>query len=197
MLVAKKAIFQQDKKSSIENDSFPTFLHAVILVVGAGRGPLVKASLNAISNINKRNSQAPPSSQQQRISASSSGGSKNNNQIPMIKAKIIAIEKNPSAVVFLHSLKCSNADWSSVDIIECDMRYAHKNETLSKMITGEERNRADIVVSELLGSFGDNEVSPECLDGVQNSGLMKQLCVNIPQRYVMELHREEILIESS
>lgn len=24
----------------------------------------------------------------------------------------------------------------------------------------------DIIVSELLGSFGDNEVSPECLDGV-------------------------------
>lgn len=25
--------------------------------------------------------------------------------------------------------------------------------------------RADIMVSELLGSFGDNELSPECLDG--------------------------------
>lgn len=27
--------------------------------------------------------------------------------------------------------------------------------------------KADILVSELLGSFGDNELSPECLDGVQ------------------------------
>jgi len=27
---------------------------------------------------------------------------------------------------------------------------------------------ADIIVSELLGSFGDNELSPECLDGAQN-----------------------------
>lgn len=26
--------------------------------------------------------------------------------------------------------------------------------------------KADIIVSELLGSFGDNELSPECLDGV-------------------------------
>lgn len=25
--------------------------------------------------------------------------------------------------------------------------------------------KADILVSELLGSFGDNEASPECLDG--------------------------------
>lgn len=27
--------------------------------------------------------------------------------------------------------------------------------------------QADIIVSELLGSFGDNELSPECLDGAQ------------------------------
>ncbi len=27
--------------------------------------------------------------------------------------------------------------------------------------------QGDILVSELLGSFGDNELSPECLDGVQ------------------------------
>lgn len=26
--------------------------------------------------------------------------------------------------------------------------------------------KADIIVSELLGSFGDNELSPECLDNV-------------------------------
>ena len=28
--------------------------------------------------------------------------------------------------------------------------------------------KADILISELLGSFGDNELSPECLDGAQN-----------------------------
>lgn len=27
--------------------------------------------------------------------------------------------------------------------------------------------QADILVTELLGSFGDNELSPECLDGAQ------------------------------
>ena len=26
---------------------------------------------------------------------------------------------------------------------------------------------ADLLVSELLGSFGDNELAPECLDGAQ------------------------------
>ena len=28
--------------------------------------------------------------------------------------------------------------------------------------------KADILVSELLGSLGDNELSPECLDGAQS-----------------------------
>jgi protein arginine N-methyltransferase 5 len=27
--------------------------------------------------------------------------------------------------------------------------------------------KADIIVSELLGSFGDNELSPECLEGAR------------------------------
>lgn len=31
------------------------------------------------------------------------------------------------------------------------------------------REKADIIVSELLGSFGDNELSPECLDGVMRT----------------------------
>ena len=40
-----------------------------------------------------------------------------------------------------------------VSLVFGDMRKASLSE------------EADIVVSELLGSFGDNELSPECLDG--------------------------------
>ncbi len=43
------------------------------------------------------------------------------------------------------------------------------------LVPGDMRNlanappeKADIFVSELLGSFGDNELSPECLDGAQH-----------------------------
>lgn len=158
-----------------------TFVYPTILVVGAGRGPLVKASIDAITNINKKYRQGK-------------------GDIPAyaIRPKIVAVEKNPSAVIFLHSLKSSSVDWSCVDVVECDMRFARRNEALSKIITGVEESKADIVVSELLGSFGDNELSPECLDGVQRSGLMKKICVNIPQSYVsylaptssMRLHSE-------
>ena len=42
-----------------------------------------------------------------------------------------------------------------VTVVSCDMRQWLAPEL------------ADIIVSELLGSFGDNELSPECLDGAQ------------------------------
>jgi type II protein arginine methyltransferase len=48
-----------------------------------------------------------------------------------------------------------------------EVEWASKNVTL---LFGDMRSidipeLADILVSELLGSFGDNELSPECLDG--------------------------------
>ena len=44
---------------------------------------------------------------------------------------------------------------------------------------------ADLLVSELLGSFGDNELSPECLDGAQR--LLKPNGVSIPTSYTSYL----------
>ena len=45
--------------------------------------------------------------------------------------------------------------------------------------------QADILVSELLGSFGDNELSPECLDGAQR--FLKRGGVSIPAAYTSQL----------
>lgn len=59
-------------------------------------------------------------------------------------------------------------EWGDqVTVVSCDMREWAAPE------------KADIIVSELLGSFGDNELSPECLDGAQH--FLKgttQLCFN-------------------
>ena len=82
---------------------------------------------------------------------------------------IYAIEKNPSAFVTsvqillplvsfdkpLRRLQGrKEAEWGDkVQILHGDMRVIEIPE------------KADILVSELLGSFGDNELSPECLDG--------------------------------
>ena len=46
--------------------------------------------------------------------------------------------------------------------------------------------QADIIVSELLGSFGDNELSPECLDGVIPR-LLKPDGISIPYSYTSYL----------
>lgn len=51
----------------------------------------------------------------------------------------------------------------------------------------------DILVSELLGSFGDNELSPECLDGAQrvlnrSSSHLDQLLNRQPRVVYQYLH---------
>jgi len=109
----------------------------VLMVVGAGRGPLVKASLRA-------------SEQAKR------------------KLRVYAVEKNANAVVTLRNLKANNS-WDNVTVVDQDMRVWDAPE------------KADIIVSELLGSFGDNELSPECLDGVQK--FLKEGGISIPSAY--------------
>lgn len=49
------------------------------------------------------------------------------------------------------------------------------------MRTWDPPEKCDILISELLGSFGDNELSPECLDGAQR--LLKEDGVSIPCNY--------------
>jgi protein arginine N-methyltransferase 5 len=112
----------------------------VVMVVGAGRGPLVRASLRA-------------SERAQRA------------------VRIIAVEKNPNAVVTLRAMRRELGwDKRGVEIVAGDMRAC-----------ASPCEKADILVSELLGSFGDNELSPECLDGAQR--FLKPGGVSIPCQY--------------
>uniref|UniRef100_A0A3B3SD68 Protein arginine N-methyltransferase 5 n=1 Tax=Paramormyrops kingsleyae TaxID=1676925 RepID=A0A3B3SD68_9TELE len=109
----------------------------VLMVLGAGRGPLVNASLRAAKQADR-------------------------------KLRIYAVEKNPNAVITLENWKFE--EWGDqVTVVSCDMRQWAAPE------------KADIIVSELLGSFGDNELSPECLDGAQH--FMKDDGVSIPSSY--------------
>ncbi|GAB2286444.1 Protein arginine N-methyltransferase 5 [Dionaea muscipula] len=110
----------------------------VLMVVGAGRGPLVRAALQAAEETGR-------------------------------KLKIYAVEKNPNAVVTLHSLVKLEGWEDVVTIISSDMRWWDAPE------------KTDILVSELLGSFGDNELSPECLDGAQR--FLKPDGISIPSSY--------------
>uniref|UniRef100_A0AAR2K2G9 Protein arginine N-methyltransferase 5 n=2 Tax=Pygocentrus nattereri TaxID=42514 RepID=A0AAR2K2G9_PYGNA len=84
------------------------------------------------------------------------------------KLRVYAVEKNPNAVITLENWKFE--EWGDqVTVVSCDMRDWAAPE------------KADIIVSELLGSFGDNELSPECLDGAQH--FLKDDGVSIPCSY--------------
>lgn len=109
----------------------------VLMVLGAGRGPLVNASLRAAKQAERR-------------------------------IRLYAVEKNPNAVVTLENWQFE--EWGSqVTVVSSDMR---------EWVAPE---KADIIVSELLGSFADNELSPECLDGAQH--FLKDDGVSIPGEY--------------
>jgi protein arginine N-methyltransferase 5 len=78
------------------------------------------------------------------------------------KSKIYCIEKNPNAIITyfkLTSLRMrQEMEWDqNVIVVHTDMRHWSPPE------------QCDILVSELLGSIGDNELSPECLDGAQRA----------------------------
>jgi len=112
----------------------------VVMVLGAGRGPLVHAGIRASEQVGVKN------------------------------IRIYAIEKNPHAVRTLKSIQRSDSRWQQiVEVMEEDMRYWNAPE------------KADVIVSELLGSFGDNELSPECLDAAR--GLLRPDGICIPRQY--------------
>lgn len=98
-----------------------------------------------------------------------------------VPVKVWAVEKNPNAYVYL--LRQNQQEWGGrVTVVKTDMR-AWKGPVLSAsqgypMVYG----TVDILVSELLGSFGDNELSPECLDGIQHV-LAPGRGISIPASY--------------
>lgn len=70
--------------------------------------------------------------------------------------KIVALEKNINAIVGLREKVALEWGEDVVEVQTGDMRKIKPP-----------KEKADMIVSELLGSFGDNELSPECLDGAQ------------------------------
>jgi protein arginine N-methyltransferase 5 len=99
-----------------------------------------------------------------------------------VPVKVWAVEKNPNAYVYL--LRQNQKVWGGrVTVVKTDMR-AWKGPIISSPDSTEEpiHGKVDILVSELLGSFGDNELSPECLDGIQHV-LAPSHGISIPSSY--------------
>ncbi|MCJ1473299.1 methyltransferase protein [Lambiella insularis] len=131
----------------------------VVAVAGAGRGPLVERALRASEAEN-------------------------------VEIELWAVEKNPNAYVLLQRHN-SRSPWNNrVTIVQSDMRswkgpyhsslssssveashLATSTASLGASLSSQNgsahtHHPIDILVSELLGSFADNELSPECLDGI-------------------------------
>ncbi|KAK5132417.1 hypothetical protein LTR08_009100 [Meristemomyces frigidus] len=95
-----------------------------------------------------------------------------------IEVQCWAVEKNPNAHVLLQRRNATDPLWNSqVTVVKSDMR-SWPGPTTKQGEVG----KLHIMVSELLGSFADNELSPECLDGVQHV-LHREHGINIPQSY--------------
>ncbi|KUJ23139.1 Skb1 methyltransferase [Mollisia scopiformis] len=137
----------------------------VIAVCGSGRGPLVTRALQA-------------------------------SETTGVAVEIWAVEKNPNAYVLLQ--RHNEEDWGRVvNVVKSDMRawkgplrsaVSHIGQAITTSGTEpvSQYGKVDIIVSELLGSFADNELSPECLDGVQHV-LAPQFGISIPSSYTAHL----------
>lgn len=83
------------------------------------------------------------------------------------KLRIYAVEKNYNTQAYL------------------EMKFAKHKDVVSFHFTDvrtfKPEEECDMLVSELLGSFGDNELSPECLDWSEH--LLKKDGISIPYRY--------------
>ncbi|KAI1498617.1 PRMT5 arginine-N-methyltransferase-domain-containing protein [Biscogniauxia marginata] len=103
-----------------------------------------------------------------------------------VPVQVWAVEKNPNAYIYL--LRQNQKVWGGrVTVVKTDMRawkgpVVSLGDDKSKPIHG----KVDILVSELLGSFGDNELSPECLDGIQHV-LAPEHGISIPSSYTAHL----------
>ncbi|KAI1817622.1 protein arginine N-methyltransferase [Poronia punctata] len=102
-----------------------------------------------------------------------------------VPVKVWAIEKNPNAYVYL--LRQNQKVWEErVTVVKTDMRAWKGPVTASDDKGQPVYGKVDILVSELLGSFGDNELSPECLDGIQHV-LAPDHGISIPSSYTAHL----------
>jgi len=113
-----------------------------ILLVGPGRGPLIKVAFKASYQMN-------------------------------LEISMVAVEKNKNAMITLLNLQNSVPFKEKLQIFESDIRNFECSE------------KFDIILSELLGSFGDNELSPECLDAAEK--FLAENGIFIPCKYTSYL----------
>ncbi len=174
--------WQSQRKPSSSPDG-----RIVVAVVGAGRGPLVTRALNASESTGvpidvwalEKNPNAYVLLQRHNTTIWSG-------RVNLVKSDM-RTWRGPFRQLNAQRLSQFSADQGTQNPISPSATFTGSPDTdstylLATAAHAPEHYKIDILISELLGSFGDNELSPECLDGVQH--LINPVHgVSIPQNY--------------
>lgn len=141
----------------------------VVAVVGAGRGPLVTRALKAAASVGVDiDMWALEKNPNAFVLLQRNNETMWNHRVSLVKSDMRTWRgpvRHDDAERLSEMLDQSQS--------AMDMNYTGSADTDSTYLLATAARQAthykvDIMISELLGSFGDNELSPECLDGVQH-----------------------------
>ena len=181
-IAAALSDWQAQRKPSSNPDG-----RIVVAVVGAGRGPLVTRALNASEStgvpIDLWALEKNPSAYVllQRHNASIWGS-----RVNLVKSDM-RTWRGPLRPANAQRLSQMSTTQDAQNPISPSATFTGSPDTDSTYLLATatrtpQHYKIDVLISELLGSFGDNELSPECLDGVQH--LMNPVHgLSVPQNY--------------
>lgn len=156
----------------------------VVAVVGAGRGPLVSRALKAAEDVGvdidmwalEKNPNAFVLLQQHNEQ-------KWDQKVTLVKSDMRTWQGPCTTKSLATMQKTYNVDPDELEQTQDGaLTQVDSHSSGSILMPQVNRYKIDILISELLGSFADNELSPECLDGVQH--LLNPIHgISIPRSY--------------
>lgn len=156
----------------------------VVAVVGAGRGPLVSRALKAADDVGVDiDMWALEKNPNAFVLLQRHNENKWEQKVSLVKSDMRTWQ-GPSTTKSLASMrKTYNIDPEELEQIDGDAPTQTESHSSGSILMPQvNRYKIDILISELLGSFADNELSPECLDGVQHL-LNPVHGISIPRSY--------------
>lgn len=123
-----------------------------IALVGAGRGGLLISIARAIKNVLRINSQ-------------------------ILVKNIIIVEKNPNCEYSLKYLIDSHPDISSLEQTKMTLLFGDCRKVKLEEHGFVESFKMDLIVSEMIGSFGCNELAPDTIGNLQNLASKKTIYI--------------------
>lgn len=164
----------------------------VVAVVGAGRGPLVSRALKAASDVGVDiDMWALEKNPNAFVLLQRHNETKWDHQVSLVKSDMRSWQgpqssRNLSTVRKTFNIDPEDADAESPQSNAPTISVDNALSTSSILMPQNSTYKIDILISELLGSFADNELSPECLDGVQH--LLNPIHgISIPASYTAHL----------